>query len=60
MAKFTVSIVYSGSSTFVVDAESSEQAAEFAADRYRNGEEGVQTGGDFEEITSINAESLEG
>ncbi len=59
-AKYEVSIVYKGQSTYIVEAESEDEAFEKAEIRYQNGEDADLPSQDYERVENLTCGWLDG
>ena len=60
MPLFSVSIHYSGTSTFLVETTDAQRAEEIATRRYRDGEDGDNTVMDTEDIVEVDVTEEKG
>lgn len=60
MPKYEVRMVYTGCNTYLVEADSREDAENKAFRRYENGEEGEHTGAEWEDVMNVNVYHTEG
>lgn len=58
MPKYEVSVVYRGNCTYIVETVDEDTAKDKARSLYVNGDDGENTGAEFEEVESIKAEEV--
>lgn len=56
---YEITIRYEGANHYLVEAEDAEAAEKLARERYQDGDNGEQTGAEWEEITRIMTEELD-
>lgn len=53
---YTVYVRYEGSNTYVVEASSPEEAAEKAKQLFLDGDDGIMTGSEYEDVVNIDVD----
>ncbi len=56
--KYIVHLHYSGMNTYFIEAGSEDEAAEIAQDKWLKDDYGENTGGEFEDIDSLEAQLI--